>query len=85
VIPQSLQGFTLTVRGTVTVGPVGDTVAVRLRSPENMLNEWIVMLEVVEPPGRMVTGFGFALREKSAGVLENLQAVIGCSSHPEKL
>jgi hypothetical protein len=85
VIPQSLQGLTLTVGGIATVGPDGDTVAVRLRGPEKRLYEWMVMLEITELPGRIVTGFGFAVREKSAGVFENLQAVSGCSSQPEKL
>jgi len=39
VIPQSLQGWTLTVDGIVTVGPAGEILALRGRGPEKMLNE----------------------------------------------
>jgi hypothetical protein len=75
----------LTVGGIVTVGPEGETVALRGRDPEKILNEWMVILEITDFPGRIVSGFGLALREKSAGVFENLHAVSGCSSQPEKL
>jgi len=39
VIPQSLQGWTFTVDGIVTVGPAGDILALRGREPEKILNE----------------------------------------------
>jgi len=39
VIPQSLQGWTLTVDGIVTVGPAGEILVLRGRGPEKMLNE----------------------------------------------
>jgi hypothetical protein len=39
VIPQLLQGWTLTDDGIVTVGPAGDILALRGRGPEKLLNE----------------------------------------------
>jgi hypothetical protein len=41
---------------------VGDTEAVRGRGPENRLNVLMVMFEVVDLPGRRVTGLELGLR-----------------------
>jgi hypothetical protein len=88
--PHWLQGGTTTVDGLrVTVGaegPDGETVAVRGMGPEKRLEVLMVMLEVADLPGVMVTAFGLALIEsRLGGVLDILQAVRGCISHPEKL
>ena len=80
-----LHGGTFTVDGfMVTVGPEGETFAVRDRGPVKRLFALIVMLEVADPPGRTVIMFGFALSVKNADTPDSLQAVSGCSSHPEK-
>jgi hypothetical protein len=84
VIPQLLQGKTLTVEGVmVAVGPRGETVVLSGSDPEKRLNELIVMFDTADWPGRIGMGFGLAEREKSADTPDNLQAVNACISHPE--
>lgn len=64
----------------VAVGLVestGVTVAVRGRGPEKRLKVLIVMFDVTDFPGRVVTTLGFALSEKAGDTPDSLQAVIG--------
>jgi hypothetical protein len=84
VIPQLLQGKTLTVGGIIiALGPTGETDVLKERDPEKILNELMVMFDTAEWPGRIVTGFGLAVREKSPETPDNLQAVNACISQPE--
>ena len=58
VIPQLLQGRTLTVEGVIIAnGPDGETVVLSARDPEKRLYDPIVIFEVADFPGRIVTGF----------------------------
>jgi len=71
----------------VTVGPEGETLAVRLSAKLCQTFEAVtVILEVADLPGKIVTLAGFAV---SVGgncgddTPCSLQAVSGCSSQPE--
>jgi hypothetical protein len=79
-------GGTVTKDGLIeTEGPVGEIAAVKSTRPEKRLNELIVMLDVAEFPGRIVTLLGLGLREKPGGTPESLHPVSGCNSHPDRL
>src|SRR5882672_4174917 len=72
---------------TVAVGedPTVVDVAEKETLPEKRLKVSTVTVELADWLARMFRLLGFALRPKSAAVFEILQAVRGCSSHPEKL
>lgn len=79
-------GGTVTTDGVIVApGPGGETLVDRDTAPVNRLKLLTLILDVADAPGGIVNEFGVALREKSEDIPESLQAVRGCSSHPEKL
>ena len=77
---------TILAVGGVPLAPDDDaSVALRLSVPVNRLKELSVTSKRAELPGGIVRVLGLALWKKSGGAFETLQAVNGCSSHPEKL
>jgi hypothetical protein len=69
--------------------PAGETVAVSGTGPEKRLNAFIVIFEVPDLLGSMVTLPGVAFRVKLGAQNwpakhEILQPVSACNSHPEK-
>jgi len=79
-------GRTVTTDGLIVApGPGGETLVERVTAPVNRLKLFTEILDVADAPGEIVNEFGLAPREKSEDTPESLQAVRGCSSHPEKL
>src|SRR6267378_4844087 len=81
----ALDGVTVAVGEDPTVVDVAETVVEKETLPEKRLNVSTVTVELADWLARMFRLLGLALRPKSAAVFEILQAVRGCSSHPEKL
>lgn len=81
----ALDGVMVVVGEDPTVAEVAETVVEKETLPEKRLNVSTVTVELADWLARMFRLLGLALRPKSAAVFEILQAVRGCSSHPEKL
>ena len=81
----TLEGVIVAVGEGPTVLEAAETMVENVMLPEKRLNVLTVMVELPVRLARTLKLFGLALRSKSAGVFEILQAVRGCSSHPEKL
>ncbi len=81
-----LHDGTVTVAGfIVTVGPVGEILAVMLSGKLcQTLEAFMVIFDLDDPPGIIVSPAGFALRVKNDDTPCNRHPVSGCSSHPEK-
>jgi len=80
-----LHDGTVTVAGfIVTVGPAGETLAVILSGKLcHTLEAFMVIFDVDDPPGIIVSLAGFALSVKNGDTPCNRHPVSGCSSQPE--
>jgi len=80
-----LQGGTVTVAGViVTVGPAGKTLAVMGSGKLcHTLEAFMVIFDLEDPPGIIVSPAGFALSVKNDDTPCNRHPVSGCSSQPE--